>query len=93
VIPSSGLCRSHWPAINEVLPGRDDRRKGDLRSYEIIEKDVKRTVPILPVTFECPDCRSTWQEEIFFTDGTIVFKKPPCPLCDEDERLARSIAA
>lgn len=54
---------------------------------------MQPNVSIRPLKFECHDCGSVWLEEIFFTSGTIVFKKPPCPKCGEDGTLGRSIAA
>src|SRR5215813_14914434 len=50
-------------------------------------------VSIRPLKFECPDCGSTWQEESISTHRSIVFKKPPCPKCDNDREVAHPIAA
>ena len=50
-------------------------------------------VSIRPLKFECPDCGSTWQEEIISTPGSIVFKRPPCPKCGDDREVGPSIAA
>src|SRR5262249_36330721 len=60
-----------------------------LRSLKTV---MQPRVSIRPLKFECPACGSTWQEEIIFTPGSIVFKKAPCPKCG-DERKMGSIAA
>src|SRR5215813_11399371 len=50
-------------------------------------------VSIRSLKFECPDCGSTWQEEIISTPGSIVFKKSSCSKCGNHREVASSIAA
>src|SRR5262249_2713481 len=65
--------------------------KRRLFSPAIIERGVHSPVIVRPLTFNCPDCGSTWQEETFLTSEIVVFKRPPCPKCKEDGTLGRSM--
>jgi len=71
-----------------------ERKKGaDFSRLRPSKPVMQTTGSISPLKFDCPVCGSTWQEEIFFTAGTIVFKKPPCPKCGKNGKSDRSIAA